>query len=650
MRTNPLCARCCWMGLSAVLWVLALPLGSAAETMEERRRFSVQQDAKTIARSRDPIERRDAASHLSYLPFPESIPPLLEALSDGDARVRKTAASSLWTLSDQAKQDDGAERALRQALLDAETSVQIRASWTLENMGIPTSELIPTWRAVLQNSANDYERFWAAYGLIGTEPPLSLVQPVLIYAQKDADSKMGKRALNKLAATQDRSLTEPMCEALATFHPGNGLILQALKTFQPEPDKWIELILSQTGFGNNRLTLEALGILRNRPRNEAELVIWLPVVAPLIKEEDKGVCSMSLSLLGMAGGHAQDSLPVLLDLLVSGLDASIRRDAAAAIGDIGDRSQSFPDELKQAVAQDAKPALQRSIRQELDRSACVASIRSLGKLQLDPSEVRPLLVDTVIDGKDGLVQSAALQVLGQSGSASEEGMLRLAAFQKTAPPALARQTESVLKSMRSGRTASPVLSADASDGNGQAKAMTSLRSMDAYFDEMAFFRSLSLADGDKIKGYLEAGVSPDYQFTSMNNQSALYALVNSMRACNVKTRPTPQETKELVRLFLDEGADPNITDNRGNTPLMGAASKCDAELIQILLDAGADPHAQSKAGLTAIEFSFMFANDGIDALLDAGARLPADKVETYKTTYDSNPVVLDMIQRASEPK
>jgi len=174
--------------------------------------------------------------------------------------------------------------------------------------------------------------------------------------------------------------------------------------------------------------------------------------------------------------------------------------------------------------------------------------------------------------------------------------------------------------------------------------------MDAEFNEMAFFRALTLADEAKIKGYLEAGVSPDFQFTSMQNRTALYVLVNSMRACNVKVRPTPEKVKGLVRLFLEKGADPNRADDMGNTPLMGAASKCDVELIQLLLDAGADPQIKSKAGLSAIEFSFMFANDGADALIQAGARIPADKVESFKAAYGANPAALDLIQRATGPQ
>jgi len=650
MKENADLSRYLLIGVSSLLLLAFLPTGRAAETMEKRRRLSVQQDAKTIARSRDPIERSDAAKHLSYLPFLESIPPLLEALADKDTRVRKAAANSLWTLSAQAKQVAAAEVALRQALQDAEMSIQIRASWALETMGIPVADLIPTWQAILQNSTNEYERFWAAYGLIGTEPPLSLVEPILVYAQKDADSKIGKRALNKLAATQDRSLLEPMSEALATFHPGNGLILQALKTFDPEPDDWIELVLSQTRFGEDRLTLNALGILRNRLRKEEEISIWLPVVAPLIEKDDKGVCSMTMGLLGMAGGHAKDSIPALLDLMVSDSDRTIRRDAARAIGEIGNRNSSFSNELKQSIAQQAKPVLFSHIEVERDRMARVAAIRCAEDLQIEPAEIQPLLVKVAIHGNDRNVQSAALAALGMSGTAPAELISQLAAFQKTAPPLLARQTERTIQSMSVGQTASPTLTANPENKASQAEALTALRSMDADFDEMAFFRALSLAQGAKIRSYLKAGVSPNYRFISINNQSALYALVNSMRACNAKTRPTPQETKDLVRLFLEKGCDPNTADNMGNTPLMGAASKCDAELIKILLDAGADPHAQSKAGLTAIEFSFMFANDGFDALIAAGARLPADKVDTYITAYGSNPVVLDMIQRASEPK
>jgi len=451
-------------------------------------------------------------------------------------------------------------------------------------------------------------------------------------------------------ATRDRSLIEPMRNTLSSFHPGNSSILKALRTYDPKPDYWIELVVSQIAFKNDRLTLDALGILRNQPRKEEEVAVWLPKVSPLIEGNGKGVRSMSMALLGMAGGLAADRVSALLYIMASDPDATIRRNAARTIGEIGDRNGSFSADIKQAVAQEAQSGLFRAIENERDRSVRVEAIRSLQKLQIEPARIQPLLVSVILNGNDLNVQSAALQALSLSGSASEDIIRQLDEFRATANPRVARQVELTIKSMRSGRTSSPTLSTTAQDKGSQKQAMANLRSMDASFDEMAFFRALTRVDEAKIRGYLEAGVSPDFQFTSMQNRPALYVLVNSMRACNAKVRPTSEKVKGLVRLFLEKGANPNQADNLGNTPLMGAASKCDAELIQLLLDAGADPQIKSKAGLTAIEFSFMFANDGADALIQAGARISADKVKSFKAAYGSNPAALDLIQRAAEPK
>ena len=618
---------------------------SHAATMKEMQNRAIKQHTKTIARNRDAAKRKDAAKSLGQIPLPASVPPLIEALSDKAESVRAAAANSLWKISEQA---DPARSALRQALNDSSPTVQIRASWALQNIGVDRSELIPTWQQVLQKGTRDSDRFWAAYGLIGTEEPIVLIQPVLDYAKKYADSDIGETALMKLAKTKDRQIIEPMTKTLSTFHPGNSPILKTLKTYDPKPDDWLNLVLSQLAFNNNRLSLDALGIIRNQPLKEEEIAVWLPKVTPLIHGSDIGVRSMSIALLGMAGGHAKDSTFKLARIMMTDGNADIRRAAAGAIGEIGDRRSTFSEDTKQAIAKDAQTALIQVIENDKDRSTRVAAIRSLGKLQIDLAQTQPMLVRVAIRGNDINVQSTALQALSLSGSAPEEIINQLTTFKNTANPRLARQVESTIKSMQSGRTTSPTLTANAQDKTNQKQALTNLRSMDAAFDEMAFFRALAMADETKIKGYLDAGVSPDYRFTSMNNRTALYALVESMRACNAKVRPTPEKTKNLVRFFLEKGCNPNLTDNMGNTPLMSAASKCDAELIQILLDAGADPQIKSKAGLTALEFSFMYANDGADALIKAGSRLPADKVESYKAAYGSNPAALDLIKRATK--
>lgn len=55
---------------------------------------------------------------------------------------------------------------------------------------------------------------------------------------------------------------------------------------------------------------------------------------------------------------------------------------------------------------------------------------------------------------------------------------------------------------------------------------------------------------------------------------------------------------EVVRLLLQAGADPNISDEDGNTALIGAA--WDADAVLLLIRAGANVNAQSKKGFTPL--------------------------------------------------
>src|SRR3954466_14328942 len=51
---------------------------------------------------------------------------------------------------------------------------------------------------------------------------------------------------------------------------------------------------------------------------------------------------------------------------------------------------------------------------------------------------------------------------------------------------------------------------------------------------------------------------------------------------------------EAVVLLLERGADPNTSDAAGNSVLMGAAFKGQLELVELLLNAGANVHARNQ--------------------------------------------------------
>lgn len=60
-------------------------------------------------------------------------------------------------------------------------------------------------------------------------------------------------------------------------------------------------------------------------------------------------------------------------------------------------------------------------------------------------------------------------------------------------------------------------------------------------------------------------------------------------------------TKELVRMLLDAGADPNARSATDGTPLHTAAFTGDIPIVQMLLAAGGDPYAPDNSGHTPLD-------------------------------------------------
>src|SRR5688572_23979500 len=63
---------------------------------------------------------------------------------------------------------------------------------------------------------------------------------------------------------------------------------------------------------------------------------------------------------------------------------------------------------------------------------------------------------------------------------------------------------------------------------------------------------------------------------------------------------------DVVRLLLDAGADPNIADHIGITPLMGVCYEDRAAAAELLLERGGDVHARSAERTTPLMFAAMY--------------------------------------------
>jgi hypothetical protein len=93
-------------------------------------------------------------------------------------------------------------------------------------------------------------------------------------------------------------------------------------------------------------------------------------------------------------------------------------------------------------------------------------------------------------------------------------------------------------------------------------------------------------------------------------------------------------TSDLVWDLINAGAKVNASDTSGNTPLMEAASVNNLELLKTLLEAGADVNAKNKNGKTAL---MMAASEGLvnnlRTLILAGAKVNAVDAEGKNALY-----------------
>ena len=77
---------------------------------------------------------------------------------------------------------------------------------------------------------------------------------------------------------------------------------------------------------------------------------------------------------------------------------------------------------------------------------------------------------------------------------------------------------------------------------------------------------------------------------------------------------------KMMKILLDRGANVEIKDDDGETPVFVASSSGDPELVRLLLKAGANPNVKAKDGWSAL---MMASRDGhhqvVKYLLEAGA-------------------------------
>ena len=296
----------------------------------------------------------------------------------------------------------------------------------------------------------------------------------------------------------------------------------------------------------------------------------------------------------------------------------------------------------------AEKALERLVKVSQDRSLIaplqealagprpLPVLKALAELEPKPEGWVELLA-AQLDSRDAKVRYQALWLLGRTGEPASGALARVAMALDDPDKSVRRSAARALGEIADEK-ARPALTKALQDAEADVRqeAKEAIARLDRAPEERLWrYQNAILRNhpGD-VKRSLEQGMKPVISF--------------GPNACRANQRPTSEETKAILRMMIERGADPNAAAEHGMTPLMDAARYgCDREVMRMLIKAGARIDAKSNTGLTAFEHGLWFGHDGLEELITAGYRLPPDKVKMYTEGYKDRPPALAMIRKAT---
>jgi HEAT repeat protein len=621
-----------------------------AQDLDKLRAKAFERYAKEID-SRDAERRREAAASLgSFDEFPEAVTLLARALGDPEAPVREAAASSLWELGEAAS---SAEPQLRRALGDPSPAVRVKAAGALEAAGVEPSELVAARRSVL-DQGDWFDVALAVRDLIGSVDEGELVLPLLASLRAtppstDDERFDGAEVLVPLAERGNRVVIGPLMAALSEPVMPRVELLEALGSFDPEPDGWLEALVAAARHPDPEVRATAAEQLGRRARRPGGGAGWPERTLPLLDDADGDVRWEAVRAMGQAGGDASAAVPGLVRILASPGDPGLREAAAESLGEIGAAAEPYDREVKVEVARLAAPPLLRVAESRAEEEDLrEEALESYIGLALDPVEAAGVLA--VVAERSDLEQLRiyATRALGDLGRGAESALPALERLRDDPEPLVSSAADYSIQQIRSGvstaRAAAPPPGprTSAPPQDGAREAMGRLRAAGHGFDQDGFYRALLARDTAAVEDYLAAGMSPRDPGTT--GIPPLHSAV--MFGCDYG-QPTDSAVQSMVAALLARGADPNALDEQGN-PALHRATSCDAAMVRRLLAAGADMALPNATGTSSFA-SFVVINPAAaEALLEAGFRFSPQEAEQYREwiASEADPVKRRLLERA----
>jgi HEAT repeat protein len=507
------------------------------------------------------------------------------------------------------------EKMIKQLSKDKKPEKRAEAAKTLGDM--KAEQALAALGAALQDPDGGV-RWDAAYALYQVAPNAQAAIPALKQALNDSSGHVRLNAVGALKkmGVANAELIPSIRQLLQDRDPEMKIdAADTLLSLDLPITEVLPVLLEGLKGGNSKARIKASEILADYTLP----VETLPALEQGLKAPEAKVRENCAKAIGKIGLAAADAVLALAQAL-GDPESSVRAEAASALAATGPAG-------KQAIH-----ALADSIQKDRDETVRKNAMRALTAIDIDDPAALPGLLQSLKD-PDKDVRSEGVDAFRemQSFPPSAVSALEQLAGRETdsTTKAHAETLLKEIKAMSSGPELSVTprpkvaplrhqLDAKLKDDrkwiNDTQAALQYMRDHDTRYSKGEFWSAVSQGYAETVDAFLRLGMSPN-TFTPTGTSRAT-PLQNTTMGC---TQPGGAQISLILLMY---GADPNVTDEIGRTPILAAVEYCPIEVVDALLMSGSKTDAVTKGGSTVLAAAVMGGKPEIvRSLLKSGYKI-----------------------------